>query len=104
MGWERNRYYTRSRKVGGKVTREYVGCGPLADLIADRDNTERAARMKIRDARKAEVARLESLDALVAELCDLADLAAHAALIAAGFHQHHCGNWRKRRAQHDKGG
>jgi hypothetical protein len=25
MGWDRGRYYTRSKKVNGRVVREYIG-------------------------------------------------------------------------------
>ena len=39
MGWEirerGGRYYTRSRKFGGRVVREYIGGGSIAALIDD---------------------------------------------------------------------
>ena len=46
MGWERGRYYTRSKKVNGRVVREYVGTGQLAALarIAHPVSKERASR------------------------------------------------------------
>jgi hypothetical protein len=34
MGWDKGRYFTRSRKVNGRVVREYVGTGEVAELIA----------------------------------------------------------------------
>ena len=37
MSWEKRgnngrRYYTRSKRSSGKITREYVGTGELADM------------------------------------------------------------------------
>ena len=32
MGWEHGRYYTRSQKVNGRIVREYVGTGRVAEL------------------------------------------------------------------------
>jgi len=41
MGWEKRArggpYYTSSRKVGGRVVREYVGGGMLGHLAALQD-------------------------------------------------------------------
>jgi hypothetical protein len=97
MGWERGRYYTRSKKVNGRVVREYVGTGQLAALVAQMDALERRKREVERDALRAERAEVEALDAPLEELDDLAELLARAALVAAGFHQHKRGEWRRRR-------
>jgi hypothetical protein len=43
MGWERG-YYYRSRKVGGRVVREHVGRGPVAELAAQLDDIRREER------------------------------------------------------------
>src|SRR5262245_17507776 len=102
MGWEKGRYYTRSKKVNGRVVREYVGRGPVAELVAQRDALERQQREAERAARQAKRAELEALDAPLDELNDLAELLARAALVAAGFHQHKRGEWRKRRVQRDE--
>lgn len=102
MGWERGRYYTRSRREGGRVVREYVGSGPDAALIARFDEMERDHRESERITARMEREELDALDAPLLALDDLADLLARAALLAAGYRQHHRGEWRKRRAQPDQ--
>src|SRR5262249_30304246 len=84
-GWEKGRYYTRSRKVNGRVVREYCGVGEAAELAAQMDALERERRETERAVQRAKRAELEALDAPLNELNDLADLLAHAALLAAGF-------------------
>ena len=44
MGWDKGRYYTRSRKVRGRVVREYVGGGLPGELVARMDAEARAER------------------------------------------------------------
>jgi hypothetical protein len=99
MGWDKGRYYTRSRKVNGRVVREYVGTGPVAECAARLDALERDRRrleaLDVRDAR----AELDALDADFAALDATANLVARAALLAAGYHQHKRGEWRRRRGQ-----
>jgi hypothetical protein len=99
MGWDRGRYYTRSTKINGRVLREYIGTGRVAELVAQMDAIKRAQREAERQARRAEQAEVEALDAGLNGQNDLADLLARAALLAAGFHQHKRGEWRKRRGQ-----
>jgi hypothetical protein len=102
MGWDKRRYYTRSKKVNGRVLREYIGTGAVADMVAKHDAIEREKREAERADRRAEQAELDALDAPLHELNKLADLLARVALVAAGFRQHHRGEWRKRRAKsHD---
>ena len=97
MGWDQGRYYTRSRKVNGRVTREYVGRGPLAELVAELDADQRAQREAQRVALRAERVELKDLDAALGRVCQGVDLLARAALVAAGYHQHKRGEWRKKR-------
>jgi len=44
--------------------------------------------------------RLEALDSLTAEMYEAAEVLAKATLLAAGYHQHKRGEWRKRRGRH----
>jgi hypothetical protein len=101
MGWEERKrgghYYTRSRRVDGQVLKEYIGAGPLAQIAAERDALDRRQREEEASAWRAECERLEALEEPVEELCEVADLLARATLLAAGYHQHHRGEWRKRR-------
>src|SRR5438309_126486 len=97
MGWDRGRYYTRSKKVNGRVVREYIGAGRVGQLAAELDSLERERRYldglilrQEKDEQAALEAELKSLEALT-------DLVAYAALRAAGYHLHNRGEWRKRR-------
>ncbi len=98
MAWEtRNgngRYYTRSRKVNGRVVREYVGCGRYAKLAAQIDARDREKRAQEaadwqaeRDALAADRADMRALSAAVeaAVAADLAEL---------GYHKER-GEWRR---------
>ncbi len=101
MSWEQRngggRYYTRSRREGGQIVREYVGTGPIAELVAVRDEADRRRREEEAQAWREEREGLEDLDAPAGELCELAELLTRAALLAAGYRQHNRGEWRKPR-------
>ena len=99
MGWDRGRYYSRSRKVNGRVVREYVGTGRVAELVAELDALEREQRRLGALALRLEKAELAALDAKVKALAEIVDLVARAALRAAGYHRHKRGEWRKKREQ-----
>ena len=94
----RREYYYRSvRLPDGRIGKQYVGRGPLAEQAAKADAEARARR----EADRAEASRvqsvLEPLDALVAELDKGVNLLATATLLAGGLHQHK-GTWRRRRS------
>jgi len=97
MGWDKGRYYTRSKKVNGRVLREYIGVGPVAAAVAQVDALQRSARLAQRDVLKVEQAEAEAVEADLKAFLELTDLAVRAALTGAGFHQHKRGEWRKRR-------
>ena len=99
MGWERGRYYTRSRKVNGKVIRKYVGCGWFARLCAEHDEAMRDRKKGEAAERKRLKADLDRLAESLDELNDRYDRLARAALVAAGFRQHKRGEWRKKRGE-----
>src|SRR4051812_15965559 len=94
MSWETRghcSFYTRTRRVNGKVVREYCGTGERAERAAAEDAARREQAAAERAARAELAAALDQLDAL-------ADQAVRAALTAAGYHRHARGPWRKRRA------
>lgn len=101
--WEKRErgglYYTRSRKEGDRVVREYVGRGPAGELAARIDAEKRQQYEEERAARKEERERLETIMEPVEELCAAAEVIAHAALLVSGYHQHNRGEWRKRRGR-----
>lgn len=99
--WERRQcgglYYTRSHKEGGRVVREYVGTGPLAELAAKTDDLRRLRREEKAKAWREECEGLEAIDQLVEELYEAAEVLARATLLAAGYHQHNRSEWRRKR-------
>jgi hypothetical protein len=101
MGWEkRDRgglYYTRSRKVGGRVVREYVGGSILGHLAALQDAQERRRREEEAAVWGEERERLEALIAPVDQLCEVTEILYRATLLAAGFRRHQRGEWRRKR-------
>jgi hypothetical protein len=97
VGWERGRYYTRSKKVNGRVIREYLGTGRVGQLASELDAAQRERRRLDAVALKCDMDRLAALDADMRALDKQADLVARAALLAAGFHRHNRGEWRRRR-------
>jgi hypothetical protein len=100
MGWEtrngRGRYYTRSRREGGRIVREYVGCGPLADDTARLDAMFRELDQQERHSWEAVQAEQTAITARVAAADEIVEALSWAALVAAGYHAHR-GTWRKRR-------
>jgi hypothetical protein len=97
MGWEKGKYYTRSRKVNGRVVREYVGAGELGELAARVDALEREKRLLVRLEVVQTRLTHDKVAANLKVLAGHARLLARAALLAAGYHQHARGAWRKRR-------
>ena len=101
MAWEtrrgRGRYYTRSRRVNGRVVREYVGSGEVAEVIAQLDALDREERRQMEEAFRAECERLDAADRAAGEFSALVDTLAQGALVAAGYRQHNRGEWRRRR-------
>lgn len=103
MTWEsrkgRGAYYTRSRREGGRVVREYVGTGETARLIAEFDRMERDEREAEAAIQREQRKQDAELDGLVSDFCGLVDGLARGLLLTEGYHQHHYGEWRRRRGK-----
>ena len=100
MAWEKRKrgtsYYTRSRKVDGRVIREYVGGGVLGEIAALEDAYERRRREEEAAYWREERERLRALVSSVEELCEAAEILARAHLVAGGYRRTG-GHWRRRR-------
>lgn len=100
MGWEQRggvRYYYRAKRDCGRVVKEYIGTGRVAELMATHDELERAERTAATDAIQRAKTQLQELGAALTPLDEVADTLAALVLVAAGFHRTNRGPWRKRR-------
>ena len=104
MAWEQRKrggwYYTRSRRINGRVVREYVGGGLRGELAAAEDARKRAVREAQRKARAEEQQRLSRQDVPLEKLNTLCSELVQQLLEAAGHYQRR-GEWRKRRGTCD---
>jgi hypothetical protein len=102
MPWEQvgqRRYYYRGEWVAGRAVRRYVGTGPAAELAAAADDLRRLERVIETRERQAEQDRHREAEMPLLELCGLTDLLTRVALVAAGFHRHDRGAWRRYRGR-----
>lgn len=95
MSLDSRGYYYRSQRVGGLPRRIYVGSGYVAELAAALDAAEQAERAQQDAQRRLQRAKDRASDKEVdAEYHRLREGVA-ALLTAAGYYQHHRGEWRK---------
>ena len=83
------------------MVRDYYGCGDEARVAAAVDAEKRLLRDRDREARRVERVAWGAAEQLLNELTARSDLLVAAALLAAGYHRHHMGEWRKRRGRRD---
>ena len=80
------KYLYRSRRVNGRVVKEYVSSGAEADEASRRDA-----------ATRAEFAELKRIGVILDALRIVIDVAIEDHMLAAGYHKPNRGPWRKRR-------
>jgi hypothetical protein len=100
MAWEKRgdrKYYYRARRVGRRVVKEYVGTGPAAEAAAGADAERRAARAAKQRAEQQLREAYSTAAEQVAAFGSQVSLLMEAELLAAGYHRHDRGTWRKRR-------
>lgn len=99
MAWEsrngRGRYYTRSRRLNGRVMREYVGCGQVGAEAAEGDLERRQKLQAEQKEFKALRDQDQEMDDLVSSFGLVSEQLAKAALLLAGFRQQKLGEWRR---------
>ena len=104
VGWEtRERgtsYYTRSWWVDGRVVREYIGTGPLGEIVASDDELKRRQKEESVAYWREKRERLEQDAAFLKELEKVAEILTRAHLLASGCHKRK-GEWRKKRGKYD---
>jgi hypothetical protein len=103
MAWEKRprggRYYYRCRRVGKRIVKEYLGRGPKAEQAAEEDARKRQARRLERLAIAEQRRRHDAALAVSRQFGRETERLARLALAAAGYHQHHRHEWRKRRVR-----
>ncbi len=98
-------YLYRSVRRAGRVTSQYTASGIDAFLIAALEESERDERRCELEQIRAERREADDLERALDEMAERARDLAREALTAAGYHQHHRGEWRKRRvSRHREGG
>src|SRR5262245_56131522 len=95
-------YLYRSVRRDGRVTSEYVASGIDARLTAALEADERDGREFDREQARAERREADALERALDEMADRARALARDALTAAGYHQHHRGEWRRKRVSRDR--
>jgi hypothetical protein len=99
VAWELRRgrkYYYRSRKVAGRVVREYVGAGEAAELAARLDAIAAEERQAQRRTIRASRTEFAEMERIIAPLNALVDECVAYVMIRDGFHLAR-GRWRKKR-------
>ncbi len=88
MGWERRgdtSYFYHPRRVGGRVVKDYLGSGHVAQLAADLIAETRDRRADLVRALREEQEQWESLGVAMDRLDRACEVMGRAALLAGGI-------------------
>ncbi len=103
MAWEKRKrgglYYTRSKRVNGRVEREYIGTGRVAEIHAEIDRMEKERKDEERRQIREMIERLRRMESSILEIVRPVEILVRSAFHMAGFHQHKRGEWRKKRVK-----
>src|SRR5262245_58541577 len=97
MAWERRgkrMYYYRSRKIAGRVVREYVGTGEIAEIAARLDALAGVQRA----ARQAAIDEIDEMERVLAPAHELVEAIVWIVMTQEGYHMSR-GKWRKKQKQ-----
>lgn len=97
MARDNRGYYSRSRRDGQRVIREYVGGGLLAELAERADQVERDERMVQRAQAHVEREAAARMDTQIDVFCGAAEALVRLALFSDGYRQHDRGRWHRSR-------
>ena len=90
------RYLTRSRKHQGRVRREYLGTGPVAEALYHIEVRERHQRHAEREVWRQTLADQTAIDVQVQRWWAQHELLLEGLLYTEGFYRHDRSPWRKR--------
>jgi hypothetical protein len=101
MAWQQRgtkRYLYRSVKRQGRVIKEYLGTGPIAEALYNVEVMERQQRQAAQDAWRQTLADHATVDAQVQIWWEQQCLLLQALLYTEGLYRHDRSTWRKRAA------
>ena len=95
----KTRHLCRTVRVGNKFKREYLGCGPKAELTFAsyqlRREADRERQARVQQAQN----EAREVQATIKDFASWTELLTRTTLLLAGYHQHQRGPWRKRSDQ-----
>jgi hypothetical protein len=99
MAWQQRgdkRYLYRSVKHQGRVHREYLGTGPVAEALYHVEMQERRQRHAAQEAWRQTLAEQTAIDTQIQRWWAQHELLLQALLYTEGFYRHDRSTWRKR--------